>query len=280
MKKHISLILVVLFVCTAFVSCGKAPDFIPISDIAAATLSWASATGKDINKEEYVKGFIDAYNSVTETEKYDEGDNADAEWRVVLVSEEEGKEPDVVLVSYLGDNRFNVSVNGSAAAKASEDKTVKYLVVNEALAEFAEVNLLSSKSVSAAVKVAFSFEAGTPDAEGKVREADEDIGETEQTVVGNEEDRPTVSDAVRQALMLGGVTDDYVMHEGASGVESINGCDEYINSDAETGKTEILKWQISLNGEVLPSGSEASTEIADGDEITVTYVVTTPDNAG
>ncbi len=280
MKKYLSLILAVVIICSAVASCGKAPDFIPINDSGNISMNWASSSGKNINSDDYKKGFVEAYNSVTETKKYDEGDNEDALWRIVLISEEEGKDPDIFLVSYLGDNRFNVSVNGSVAAKASEDKNVKYLVENEKLANYANDELVAYKEVSAAVNVAFSFGAGTPDADGNIREADEPIGETKQTVIGNEQDLPSVTNAIKQALITGAVTDDYEMPEGASCVESINGHKTSIKNGSAGEAVEILMWQAAVNGEVVPSGEEASTVIEDGDEITVTYVVTTVDNAG
>jgi|GEM_PF-2120137 len=267
MKKIVTLIVFTALLLTALYSCGKAeiPAFIPIEDGATVHLYWGSGASKNIDTEERAALVVEAYNSAAETKEYEEGGKA--EWLLVIVCESGEGDTTVYTVSSLGDDRFNVSISGAAAP---EGEDVKYLVVNEALSKVAVDELLNDRPINVSVHVKIALSAGTPDADGVIREEEEVILESDQTLSGSEANIPTAYSAVVQALMLDGNV-DYELYENTSRISSIAGFKEDVTGS--DGSVENLHWQLSVNGEVIPTGEALQKTAVDGDEIALTYVL-------
>ena len=268
MKKITAIICLAVLILAAFSSCEKAPDFVPMDADSIETVDWASGNRKDINKEEYYPLLAEAYNSVTGTGEYKDGN---PEWTVVVSCKEEENLNSLYMISYLGEDTFNVSINGKAGI---EEGQTRYSVENPDLAAFAREKLLTVENYSVTVTVKFVISAGIADEDGTVRAEDEILDVSEQVVSGNEIDPPTVSDAELQALVGGNFATDRKLSGDGKRVGGLNGYDE--KSVQGDDSVDIYYWDSFLNGEKLPEAAVATTVISDGDEITVMYTVSHP----
>lgn len=267
MKKVTALIIICIFVLSLFASCGSdEPEFIPIGEEGITHLYWAAGSYKDVDTEEYRTLVAQTYNKTEEAVPYDTG--MGSEWTLIAICEADG-ESSVYSISYVAGDRFMISVSGKAAP---DGKDVRYQIHNQELVDLANEKLFEAFPVSVKVDVKFAYSAGTPDADGNVRDAEEVISESTQTVEGDELDLPNAYDAVEQALVLG-AADEYKLNSDSHRVTMINGYKEGIN-ESEDG-LENLHWRIAVNGEEAAGGSMPPT-ISDGDKITVTYVLDIP----
>ena len=271
MKRFLLFICIVSLVCPAIVSCGKsepAHAFVPMEKNDVASVNWAAGVlDKDIDTEEYRAHIADAYNSVTETKPEE---SAKAKHGILVICGE-GDDQSLYLISYLGDARFNISVNGGAV---NGESGVRYSVVNKELENVFKNELLQYKTVTASVNVKFVLSAGTPAKDGTVRDSDELLAGTEQTVSGNETALPKLLGAVMQTLFTGDFAESKKISDDGSRIEELNGYKEEIINKEETA--DIYRWEYYLNGERVASGDAASVSIKDGDEIVVKYVLTHP----
>ncbi len=269
MKKIAALICLTALVCAAFASCGKAPEFFAMDEDRVVSLYWETNAVKDIDKEEYFKGFAEAYNSVTETGCYED---EDAIYSFIAACAGDDGLPSVLYrVSYIGEDTFNVTIMGNGAP--SEDNA-KYSVENVKLKEFMDEKFLTVEKVDVKVDVKFVLAAGTPAEDGGARAEDEIIGEVEQTLEGDEADLPTAFDAVMKTLTLSGITDDYKISGDGKMVVSMNG---YKNTEgAVDGEVRLYRWRAFLNGEEISNPDLDAVTVSDGDEIAIKYVASKP----
>ena len=254
-------------ICAMFAACGAAPEFIPMDAESVTVVNWVSAGNrKDIDSEEYYSGIAEAYNSVTETDEYEDGSEI---WSIIVVCQKDGEnENDVSLyhISYIGTDTFDVSVSGAATP---EGKDVRYSVVNEKLAEYASANMLTIQSTYTRVKVRFSVDDGIVEEDGTVNEGERVLSESEQTLAGNEFDLPTLSEAVVQALMVENFTDDYDVAFDDLRINAIAGYENITDTEGESAR--IYRWELFLNGEKVLISEAKNTVVNEGDEIAVRY---------
>ena len=270
MKKVIALVCLTALILTLFASCGKAPDFIPMEKGSVTSVNWTQGGGrKDINKAEIFDALADAYNSAPETSSFKEDGH---EWSVAVVCGDENTGLSIYHISYIGDDKFDVSISGKASP--TEENT-RYSVVNPELSKLAEAEFFTYEPVNAKVNVKFVICAGVPDEDGTARSEDEILNESEQTLSGNEVDRPTVSQAIVQALALEDFADGYEISKDSNfRIISLGGYEEKTENKADTA--DLFRWEISLNGEAVEGENAASTAVSDGDEVTVRYILKHP----
>ena len=268
MKRSIAIILLAVFMLSALSSCGGVPDFVPVEKDSVESLNWILGGKKDINIEEYYSLFEEAYNSVKETEEYED---RDAEWSFVAISKEGEDKVSSYVISYLGEDRFNVSISGKTS---SEEGPVRYSVVNSALASFAHDKFFKFDNYTVKATVKFVISAGVPTDGGTVRTEDEVLNESEQTLSGSELSVPTVSNAVIQALMVERFTDDYKLSKDGTRITGLNGYEEKTEEKADS--VDMYYWDVLINGELTAKDDVGTTAVADGDEITVVYVLRHP----
>ncbi len=270
MKKLIALIYLTALTLALFASCGKAPDFIPMEKGSIVSVNWAQGgSRKDINNADVFDALADAYNSATETSSFKDDGH---EWSVAVVCGDEKAGISMYHISYLGDDRFDVSISGKAS---TAEGNTRYSVVNPELSKLAESEFFTYESVSAKVSVKFVISAGVPDEDGTVRAEDEILNASEQTLTGNEVDLPTVSQAIVQALALEDFADGYEISKDSNfRIISLGGYEEKMENKADTA--DLFRWEISLNGEAVDGENAASTAVSDGDEVTVRYILKHP----
>ncbi len=269
MKKATALICAIVLVCVSLVSCGgKAPDFIPIEKGDVVTVNWTyGAINKEIDKEKIRADVADAYNSVTGTKPYDPREVKHG----ILVVCGEGDGQSLYVISYLGDARFNVSVNGSATPNGGN---IRYSVVNEDLEKIFNDELLQVEPVNVTADVKFVLAEGTSAPDGSERETDEVLYESKQDFEGSEAALPNLLGAVMQTLFTGDFAESKKISADGSKIEELNGYEETIINKEETA--DIYRWEYYLNGERVESGDASSVALNDGDEIVVKYVLRHP----
>ncbi len=128
MKKLITIAAMALLVCMLFSACAKEPDPVFVGmDMEAKITIVRTSDGSIAYEGSPAYSIADAYNQITEIEKFDEKKDADAEWIVIIMCtyDDPALNPTLYRLSYLGDNTFNVKVQGS-------DKQ-QYKVVSETL---------------------------------------------------------------------------------------------------------------------------------------------------
>ena len=269
MKKITAIICLAVLMLAAFSSCEKVPDFVPIEKDSIETLNWTSGKRKDINREEYFVPFADAYNAVTGNGAYID---REAEWSVIAVCREEDDNNSLYMISYLGEDTFNVSINGKTG---SETGDTRYSVVNPDLAAFAREKFLTLEKSTVKASVKFVISAGIPDENGTARAEDEVLNVSEQTLDASELDVPTVSEAVIQAVMVERFTDDVKLSENGLRVKGLSGYKNGVNQDGD--EINVCFWNVYLNGEKLSETTVETTPLSDGDEIVVIYEIIDPE---
>lgn len=128
MKKLISLAAMALIVCMLFSACAKEPDPVFVGmDMESKITIVRTSDGSIAYEGTPAYNIAEAYNTITSIEKFDEDKDADAAWVVIIMCtyDDPATSPSLFRLSYLGNNEFNVKVQGS-------DKQ-QYKVVSEAL---------------------------------------------------------------------------------------------------------------------------------------------------
>lgn len=128
MKKLISIAAMALIVCMLFSACAKEPDPVFVAMDMDSKITVVRASNGSIAFEGGAAYDIaEAYNATASIEAFDEEKDEDAEWVVIIMctKEDPATNPTIYRLSYLGNNEFNVKIQGS-------DKQ-QYKIVSELL---------------------------------------------------------------------------------------------------------------------------------------------------
>ena len=276
MKKIVSLLVVFSVLSVALCACGgeKTEDreivapkqFISADAERVVSLGFAYGSGtKDINTKEYAEGFAKAYNAATEFLPYGSDMNPNGSFVLVVSS---GDASSTFLVTRVGEEMFNVSVNGAAA----DGGNYKFRIKNDELEKFIDEELMVVKNVDVACTVKFVLGAGTPAEDGTARGADETVYEGKVTTNVSEASMPTVLSAVLSVLTQSGAP-DHAINSKSGFPSEIAGCREVINPG--DGTVERFFWKYYLGDEDLGTSGAAAKTYSDGDVITVVYTAST-----
>lgn len=130
MKKLNAFIVLTLIICLLFSACGKKeePVFIPV-DTAGVIQIVRTSDGSIAYQDESAYTIAFAYNTVTEFESFDE--DAEVIWEVVMMcnpsaQSAEGAEPTLYKLGYLGNEQFNVTVNGGSEGRCKITSNTLY----------------------------------------------------------------------------------------------------------------------------------------------------------
>lgn len=117
MKKIISLIMTAIVLCCLICSCGeKAGEFVAMDRDNIYSAAWASG-GSNTIEGDILDNIVSIYNSLTPDGAVTDKLEQKAEWRIIATVTPEDANPTVFLISYIGDYRFCIKVEGAAKSE-------------------------------------------------------------------------------------------------------------------------------------------------------------------
>ena len=112
MKRIISLICVMAMICCALASCGEKPgEFVKLDPESINSMAWITGGTNSMSKEDINK-IAEIYNGLTPDGGVSDKLDEKAEWRILVTELPEGSTPSIFRISYIGDFRFTVRIDG------------------------------------------------------------------------------------------------------------------------------------------------------------------------